>query len=81
MKLTDKIMGKYGADKLLHFLVAGWIVSLFSSFGFVPMLVSTIIVVALSIVKERCWDEYEDWDDMFAALCGIALSWIFFLIS
>ena len=35
MKLTDKLVNKFGYDKLLHFFVAAWLVSECKSFGII----------------------------------------------
>lgn len=56
MKLTDKLVEKIGADKLLHFFVAAWLVSECKAFGIIAAFFGWIIVIILSAVKEHFLD-------------------------
>ena len=72
MKLTDKLVEKIGADRLLHFFVAAWLVSECKSFGIIAGFFGWIVVIILSAVKEHfLYDEPEPMDDCAAAYGGI----------
>ena len=51
MKLTDNLISKYGADKLLHLLFGAWVVAEAKPYGILAMLlvrlVEKIIVLLL----------------------------------
>ena len=68
MKLTDKIVKKFGHDKLLHFLVAAWVVSVCSLYG--VGCIAWIIIILLSIIKEKIFDDYSDIKDIIAGALG-----------
>lgn len=74
MKLTDNLVNKFGADKLLHFLVAAWIVSEAKIYGTAAMLITTVIVLLLSVIKEVKLDSYASANDVLAAMCGCITS-------
>lgn len=82
MELIDKIIGKVGNDKVLHFLGGGFICSLIS---FVVILqesslsslrkiaavsIGTIVVFILSLMKELFFDKETDWKDVLASVLG-----------
>lgn len=75
MKLTDLIVNRIGTDKLLHFLVAGYGVSLVSPIGWIAMLIMTALLLILSFIKEIKLDVFADYYDILAAVCGMAVSW------
>lgn len=81
MKLTDKLIQKVGADKLLHFAFAGWIVSLASYISVTCMIVAIIAIVIMSIIKERYLDEKPDWMDFYAAVIGIFVTLFFYNVA
>ena len=58
MKLTDKLTQRFGADKLLHLLIAALFVS------------ALIVVSGFSYAKEKWLDKTEDWEDMQFAVFG-----------
>lgn len=74
MKLTDKLVNKFGADKLLHFLIAAWIVSEAKIYGIAAMLITAVIVLLLSVIKEVKLDGYASADDILATMCGCITS-------
>ena len=80
MKFTNKLVEKFGVDKLLHTAIAGWAISLSSYFGLLAMIVITLIIITLSIVKERHWDDHADWDDFYAAILGMLISWLVYFL-
>ena len=69
MKLTNKIIERYGADKVLHFCVCGWIVSICCVFNMTGMWVGIFAAIALSVLKELLDDE-ADWHDLLAGILG-----------
>ena len=81
MKITDKLVKKIGADKLLHFCVAGWIVSLSDYFGDTFAIIASILVIVMSIAKEKFWDDEADWLDLWAAMTGIIISWAIIILA
>lgn len=74
MKLTDNILKKFGFDYCLHFLLGGWIVSLFSGFGWVGLLIGVIVMEVLSYLKEKKFDLVFDKKDIIAANLGGAVA-------
>lgn len=70
MKLTDKLVEKVGVDKLLHFFVAAWVVSECKAYGIGVGCIVWIVVVVLSAVKEKVFDDYVDARDLFAGALG-----------
>lgn len=69
MKLTNKLMSKVGADKVLHFLAGALVVAQFEIFAWRWLLIALAIVAALSVIKEKMYDK-PDWMDVVAAMCG-----------
>ena len=70
MKITDKLVEKVGYDKLLHFLVAAWVVSACLLYGTGVGCIAWIVIVILSIIKEKLFDNYLDAKDIFAGALG-----------
>lgn len=70
MKLTDKLVEKIGADKLLHFFVAAWLVSECKAFGIIAGFFGWIVVIILSAVKEHFFDDEPEPMDACAAAYG-----------
>lgn len=80
MKFTDKLVEKYGVDKILHFLGGGWIVSMFSPIGWLGILLGVIIMLIVSFAKELFFDEIFDYKDILAACLGGGVSIIIYLL-
>lgn len=80
MKFTDYIRDKYGFDKICHFLCGGWIVSMLSPFGWIGVLIGVVIMLGLSFVKEKFFDDFFDKNDIYAACLGGGVSVIAYLI-
>lgn len=73
MKIVNKIIGKVGVDKVLHFAFGGWIGAKFNETGIVLAAVIGILFVGfVSIIKERL-DSKFDWKDIAAAIFGAVL--------
>ena len=73
MKFVDKIFEKVGVDKVLHFVVGGWITAKFCESGILLLAVIGILFVGfVSIIKERL-DSKFDWKDIAAAMLGAVL--------
>lgn len=74
MKLTDKLVEKFGNDKLLHFSIGGWITSLLSPLGMLYTVGAALSIIILNIIKEYIFDTKVDWKDITATAIGGGLS-------
>lgn len=74
MKLTDKLVEKVGADRLLHFFVAAWLVGECKAFGIIAGFFGWIVVIILSAIKEHFLDDEPEPMDACAAAYGGFLS-------
>lgn len=81
MQLTNRIIEKFGYDKLLHFFVAAWVVSICSMYGISVGGIAWIAIVMLSIIKEKVFDDYLDAKDIFASALGGFVSLILSIYS
>ena len=73
MKIVNKIIDRFGVDKVLHFAFGGWIGAKFNETGIVLAAVIGILFVGfVSIIKERL-DSKFDWKDIAAAILGAVL--------
>lgn len=79
MKITNKLVDKYSADKLLHYAVGGWLTAIGSLFGWIGLLAGLVLVVALSFIKERL-DDKSDKKDILAGVLGSMTMIIIYLI-
>lgn len=80
MNLTNKLVEKFGADKLLHFLLGWVIVSMGSPFGCIGIVIGTILACFLSIIKEFKLDAVKDMKDLIASILGAISSSIYFIL-
>jgi hypothetical protein len=80
MNLTNKLVEKFGADKLLHFLLGWVIVSLGNPFGYIGIFIATFIACLLSAIKEFKLDAVKDIKDLIAGCLGAASSGIYFVL-
>lgn len=69
MKLVDKIINKFGTDKVLHFLGGSLITAQCSIFGWWGILVGVILTFVISVIKEKL-DTFFDWKDIISAMIG-----------
>jgi len=70
MKIVNKIIDRFGVDKVLHFAFGGWIGAKFNETGIVLAAVIGILFVGIvSIIKERLDGKF-DWKDIAAAMLG-----------
>lgn len=81
MKLIDDLITKYEIDKILHFVVGGWITSLFGTFGLISLIIGVIFTLLISFIKEKWLDNEFDKQDIIAAMIGSLISVIVFSIS
>lgn len=73
MKLTDKLVNKFGYDKLLHFFVAAWFVSECKAYGIGVGCIAWIVIAFFAFVKEKWLDDFLDARDLlWSALGGFA---------
>ena len=79
MNLTNKLVEKFGADKLLHFLLGWVIVSMGSPFGYIGIVIGTILACVLSVIKEFKLDAVKDMKDLIASVLGVVSSDIYFI--
>lgn len=77
MKIVDKLIGKIGTDKALHFLVGALTTAYGSMVNEVCMWVTLMLVVVLSIVKEVL-DEKAELMDIIAGCLGCVASMLFY---
>lgn len=81
MKITDKLVEKFGYDKLLHFLVAAWAVSEFKIYGIGIACIAWILIVILSWIKEEFLDGHADARDIFAGALGGFISLLLMIVK
>lgn len=80
MNLTNKLVEKFGADKLLHFLLGWVIVSMSAPFGYIGIIIGFILVCVLSAIKEFKLDAVKDMKDLIAGCLGAISSSIYFIL-
>jgi hypothetical protein len=80
MKIVDKLIGKIGNDKALHFLVGALLTSYASMVNDVCMWVTTVLVVIASLCKEGLDDKY-DTKDIIAGCIGCVVSIVVFFLT
>lgn len=74
MKALDEFINKIGTDKVLHFLVGAWIISLLSPIGWGAVTVGIVLVLFASVIKEVFLDDEIDVWDIVAGVAGSAVS-------
>lgn len=80
MKIVDKLIGKIGTDKALHFLVGALLTAWASMVNDVCMWVTAVLVVIASIGKEGL-DETYDIEDIIAGCIGAATSIVVYYLT
>lgn len=80
MKIVDKLIGKIGTDKALHFLVGALLTAWASMVNDVCMWVTAVLVVIASIGKEGL-DETYDIEDIIAGCLGCVVSIVVFYLT
>ena len=79
MKIIDWISDKVGDDKIMHFLGGAWVVALGTPFSWCGVIITSILTLALSIVKEQYLDDKFDKWDIVATMIGAAVSALIYL--
>lgn len=79
MKIINKLVEIYGADKLLHYAVGGWLTAIGSLFGWIGLIIGFILVVVLSFIKERLDDKRDKKDILAGVLGGITMVIIYLI--
>jgi hypothetical protein len=74
MKLTDKIVKKFGVDKVLHFMGGALITAICAIFGFTGAIVGASAAIILSFVKEAVFDTEFDRADLAAGCLGAVVA-------
>lgn len=80
MKLTDKLTQRFGADKLLHLLIAALFVSQFDDYGLFWGILALLAVSGLVYSKGRWLDKSADWEDTKFTVIGGLFELILFTI-
>ena len=80
MKLTNKLVEKFGADKLLHFSIGALIPALGSMVNMATCLLSGALLLIVSIIKEKKLDDYSDLKDLLATGIGTGSSILLYYI-
>lgn len=79
MKIINKLVERYGADKLLHYAVGGWLTAIGSLFGWAGLFAGFVLVVVLSFIKERLDDKRDKKDILAGVLGGITMVIIYLI--
>lgn len=80
MKLTDKIVERFGVDKVMHFAVCGWMESICCFLGIGGMMWGLLVVFAMSVIKELI-DGIFDWHDIIAGVLGGIVAGLIYLVT
>lgn len=81
MRLVDTLINKFGSDKILHFLVGGYLTCLFGLFGWVGLVVGFIVTMFLEFAKEKWLDTVFDKKDFLATFAGSMVTIVIFILS
>lgn len=81
MKILNMIIDKIGTDKVMHFLLGGWLVSLGVIYGIITTIIMFAFMIGISYVKEKYLDDAFDKKDIYAAIAGGIISIILGLPS
>ena len=81
MNKLNSWIEKIGADKLLHFFVAAWVVAECKPYGTTAMLLSFVAIILLSIVKEYLLDEKGEYKDIISSVLGGVFSLLLFVFE
>lgn len=73
MKLLNSFISRIGTDKVMHFLVGGWLTAQFTAYGIGMGIVGTVIIAGLEFAKEKWLDDTFDKKDLLATVSGCVL--------
>lgn len=79
MKFTDNLINKFGADKVLHYLVGLGFTSVALPYGLIVTIIMIILLIGLSFIKEEKLDDAPDMNDIFVCVLGILTSVILYV--
>lgn len=74
MELLNKIITKLGNDKVMHFLLGCWLVSMAIPYGIISTIIMFLFMIGISYFKEKKLDDAFDKNDIYAAIAGGILS-------
>lgn len=74
MKFTDSLIKKFGYDKLLHFVIAGWLTQITTLIGWPYAILMIVFIMVISYFKEDRWDTQKDFKDLYAAALGCLIA-------
>lgn len=77
---VDNIVNKFGTDKVLHYILGGWIVSAATPLGWWFVLAALLFLFIISVFKEYVLDSEVDWGDIKFAMFGGTTSTLIYLI-
>lgn len=80
MKRVNEWIERIGADKLLHFLLAAWVVAEAKQMGELAMWITFLLMILLSVVKELWLDDKGDVHDAHYSVAGATISAALFLV-
>lgn len=80
MEFTNKLVEKYGTDKLLHFLVGAWLMAEAKvSHNMFIIGMMFLFIVVISFIKEKYLDESFDGQDLMFGTIGAGLSLLLYV--
>lgn len=74
MKILNNIIDKVGSDKVMHFLLGGWLVSMGVAYGIIGTIIMFLFMIGISYLKEKKLDDTFDIKDIYAAVIGGIIS-------
>lgn len=89
MKLTTNLIDRYGADKVIHFLVGSVVTSLMGLTGvilfkypglFIGLFCAIPFTYIISLYKEKKFDDSPDLGDVRFAMLGVSFILIFSIL-
>ena len=78
-EIYNNALIKYGIDKVLHGVIAAWLVALASPLGLFWMGAVYVITIILSILKEKYADDVFTFADIIATAKGGAISLLIYI--
>lgn len=78
-EIYNNALTKYGVDKVLHGVIAAWLVALASPLGLFWMGVVYVITIILAILKEKYVDDIFTFADIITTAKGGAISLVIYI--
>ena len=80
--LGKKVAGfieKIGMEKFIHFLASGWFTSIGMTFGFSTGALFFVVLIILSILKEKFLCEHFDFQRLTASIVGGMVAFLLYV--